>query len=79
MLHLKVNTVNVIRGGYNSSTLHRSFLLLLKIRFIDLFYLCGHLTGVAEPEEPKLFWDLEPEPEIDFNKHFLRSVLRVLG
>ena len=28
-----------------------------------------------EPEEPKLFWDLEPEPEpkINFNKHFLQS------
>ena len=39
--------------------------------------------SVAEPEpvEPKLFWDLEPEPEpkINCNKHFLQSVLRMLG
>ena len=36
--------------------------------------------SVAEPEpvEPKLFWDLEPEPKINFNKHFLQSVLRLL-
>ena len=34
-------------------------------------------TSVAEPElvEPKLFWDLEPEPKINFNKHFLQSVV----
>ena len=37
--------------------------------------------SVAEPEpaEPKLFWDLEPEPKINFNEHFLQSVLRMLG
>ena len=37
--------------------------------------------SVAEPEpmELKLFGDLEPEPEINFNKHFLRSVWRMLG
>ena len=36
--------------------------------------------SVAEPEpvEPKLFWDLEPEPKINFNKHFLQSVWRML-
>ena len=38
--------------------------------------------SVAEPEsvEPKLFWDLEPEPapKINFNKHFLKSVLGML-
>ena len=27
----------------------------------------------------KLFWDLEPEPKKNFNKHFLQSVLRMLG
>ena len=32
--------------------------------------------SVAEPEpvEPKLFGDLEPEPKIYLNKHFLQSV-----
>ena len=37
--------------------------------------------SVAEPEpvEPKLFGDLEPEPEINLNKHFLQSVWRMLG
>ena len=37
-------------------------------------------TSVAEPEpvEPKLFWDLEPEPKINFYKHFLQSVWRML-
>ena len=37
-------------------------------------------TSVAEPEpvEPKLFWDLEPEPKINFNEHFLQSVWRML-
>ena len=37
-------------------------------------------AGVAEPEpvELKLFWDLEPEPKINFNKHFLQSVWRML-
>ena len=43
----------------------------------------GHFDkiSVAEPEavEPKLFWDLEPEPEINFFEHFLQSVLRMLG
>ena len=36
--------------------------------------------SVAEPEpvEPKLFGDLEPEPEINLNKHFLLSVWRML-
>ena len=41
------------------------------------------LFSVAEPEpvEPKLFCDLEPEPElkINFYKHFLQSVWRMLG
>ena len=34
-------------------------------------------SSVAEPEpvEPKLFWDLEPEPKI---QHFLQSVGRML-
>ena len=38
------------------------------------------LLSVAEPEpvEPQLFWDLEPEPKINFNKLFLQSVLRML-
>ena len=38
-------------------------------------------TSVAEPEpvEPKLFGDLEPEPKINLNKHFLLSVWRMLG
>ena len=42
-------------------------------------------SSVAEPEaeplEPKLFGDLEPEPEpkINLNKHFLLSVWRMLG
>ena len=42
-------------------------------------------SSVAEPEpeplELKLFWDLvpEPEPTINFKKHFLQSVLRMLG
>ena len=37
-------------------------------------------SSVPEPEpvEPKLFWDLEPEPKINFNKHFLQSVWRML-
>ena len=38
-------------------------------------------TSVAEPVEvePKLFGDLEPEPEpkIYFNQHFLQSVWRM--
>ena len=40
-----------------------------------LFYPC-----VAEPEpvEPKLFWDLEPEPKTNLNKQFLQSVWRML-
>ena len=35
--------------------------------------------NVAEPVEPKLFGDLEPEPKINLNKHFLQSVWRMLG
>ena len=43
-------------------------------------------SSVAEPEpvELKLFWDLEMKPElelepkINFNKHFLQSVWRML-
>ena len=35
-------------------------------------------SSVAEPVEPKLFWDLEPEPEINFNIHFLQSVWKML-
>ena len=31
-----------------------------------------------EPVEPKLFWDLEQEPKINFNKHVLQSVWRML-
>ena len=31
--------------------------------------------SVAEPVEPKLFRDLEPELKINFNEHFLQSVL----
>ena len=36
--------------------------------------------SVAEPEpvEPNLFGDLEPEPKINLNKHFMRSVWRML-
>ena len=36
--------------------------------------------SVAEPEpvEQKLFWDLEPEPKINFNIHFLQTVWRML-
>ena len=32
-------------------------------------------SSVAEPEpvEPKLFWDLEPEPKINFNKNIFCS------
>ena len=43
------------------------------------------LTSVTEPElepvEPKLFWDLapEPKPKINLNKHFLQSVFRMQG
>ena len=29
--------------------------------------------------ESKLFGDLEPEPKINLNKHFLQSVWRMLG
>ena len=40
-------------------------------------------SSVAEPEPvaPILFGDLEPEPEpkMNLNKHFLRSVWRMLG
>ena len=38
------------------------------------------LPSVAEPEpvEPKLIGDLEPEPKINLNKHFLKSVWRML-
>ena len=38
-------------------------------------------SSVVELVEPKLFWDLwdEPEPKINFNKHFLLSVWRMLG
>ena len=39
----------------------------------------GSGISVPEPVEPKLFWDLEPEPKINFNKHFLQSVWRMLG
>ena len=35
-------------------------------------------SSVAEPVEPKLFLDLEPEQKINFNKHFLQSVCRML-
>ena len=46
------------------------------------FVFTVHFTSIADPEpgEPKLFWDLEPEPEpkINFNKHFLQSVWRML-
>ena len=38
-------------------------------------------NSVAEPEpvEPKLFWDLELEAKINFNEHFLQSVLKMPG
>ena len=38
------------------------------------------VSSVAEPEpvEPKIFWDLEPARKINFNKHFLQSVWRML-
>ena len=35
--------------------------------------------SVAEPVELKLFEDLEPEPEINLNKHSLHSVWQMLG
>ena len=52
--------------GYSA----KSFLIV----FIIIFF------SVAEPVpvEPKLFWDLEPKLEINFNKHFLQSVWRML-
>ena len=28
------------------------------------------LSSVAEPVEPKLFGDLEPEPKVNLHKHF---------
>ena len=39
------------------------------------------MASVVEPEpvEPKIFEDLEPEPKINLNKHFLPSVWRMLG
>ena len=39
------------------------------------------MASVAEPEpvEPKLFGDLEPEPKIILDKHFLHTVWRMLG
>ena len=37
------------------------------------------VCSVAEPVEPKLFGDLELEPKINLNKHFLQSVWRMLG
>ena len=39
----------------------------------------SNFKRVAEPVEQKLFWNLEPEPKINFDKHFLQSVLRMLG
>ena len=58
---------------------HSSSLMLKKFTWM----ISGILllwSSVAEPEpvEPKLFWDLEPEPKINFNKHFLLSVWRML-
>ena len=43
------------------------------------FRIIKYSVEEPEPVEPKLFSDLEPEPKIDFNKHFLQSVLRMLG
>ena len=45
----------------------------------DLIYFIW--SSVSEPEsvDPKLFGDLEPEPKINFNKHILQSVWRMLG
>ena len=40
--------------------------------------LCLVSVAELEPEDPKLFWDLKPEPNINFNKHFLQSVWRML-
>ena len=37
-----------------------------------------HSVAEPEPVEPKVFWDLELEPKINFNKHFLQSVWRML-
>ena len=50
-------------------------------RYLSLMSNGPILSSVAEPEpvKPKLFWDLEPEPKINFNKHFLQSVWRMLG
>ena len=53
------------------------------------FWFCGDIIAlkvwpicsVAEPEpvDPKLFRDLEPEPKINLNKHFLQLVWLMLG
>ena len=57
-------------------------------RVVSLFYILlapfkeqfqKILSSVAEPVELKLFGDLEPEPKISLNKHFLQSVWRMLG
>ena len=40
---------------------------------------CRVISSVAEPVEPKLFEDLEPEPKINLDKYFLQSVWRMLG
>ena len=54
-----------------------SSLLLVYIQLYSTYT----LPSVAEPEpvEPKLIGDLEPEPKINLNKHFLQSVWRMLG
>ena len=46
---------------------------------VRISYFRTNSVAKPEPVEPKLFWDLELEPKINFNKHFLQSVLRMLG
>ena len=56
--------------------------LLVITNFLAFFlFLFDNCSSVAEtePVEPKLCGDLEPEPKINLNKHFLPSVWRMLG
>ena len=50
------------------------------LKHLNIYINLDDFCSVAEPEpvEPKLFWDQEPEPKINFNKHFLQSVWRML-
>ena len=53
----------------------------LKLTWVGWFFFLIDYNSVAAPEpvEPKLFGDMEPEPNINLNKHFLQSVSRMLG